>query len=128
LEGTRNLAARAGRWSALHPARAIIAWLLFVLLAVLIAGSIETEPIQDEDQSVGEARDADHLIADAFPENADETVLVQSKDSGTMADSPAFRAVVNDAVTQLESTDNVVDVESPFHVEDWDRLPVSRTA
>jgi RND superfamily putative drug exporter len=114
LEGTRNLAARAGRWSALHPAKAIIGWLLFVLLAVFIGGSVETNPIEDEDQSVGEARDADHLIADAFPENADETVLVQSEDPGATADTPAFRAVVDDAVAQLESTDNVVDVESPY--------------
>ena len=41
-----------------------------------------------------------------------ETVLVQSR-SGVTADQPEFRAVVDDAVSQLESTENVIDVESP---------------
>jgi uncharacterized membrane protein YdfJ with MMPL/SSD domain len=113
LEGTRNVAARAGKWSARHPAKAIIGWLLFVVLAVFIGGSIGTEQIQDEDQGVGESRDADHAIADAFPENADETVLVQSE-GGATADTPAFREVVDDSVRRLESTENVVDVESPY--------------
>jgi uncharacterized membrane protein YdfJ with MMPL/SSD domain len=114
LEGTRNLAARAGAWSARHPAKAVIGWLVFVVLAVMVGGSIGTEQIQEEDQEVGEAREADHAIADAFPENADETVLVQSKASGATADTPEFRAVVDDSVGKLESTENVVDVESPY--------------
>jgi len=114
LEGTKNLAARAGGWSARHPAKAVIGWLVFVVLAVMVGGSIGTEQIQEEDQEVGEAREADHAIADAFPENADETVLVQSKASEATADTPAFRAVVDDSVRGLESTENVVDVESPY--------------
>ncbi len=114
LERSRNLAARAGGWSASHPWKAIVGWLAFVVLAVFIGGSVGTESIEDEDQGVGEAREADHAIADAFPENADETVLVQSKDPGVTADAAAFRAVVDDAVAKLESTDDVVDVESPY--------------
>ena len=57
---------------------------------------------------------ADQAVADAFPENADETVLIQSKDAGVTADDPAFRAVVDDVVAKLDSTENVVDVESPY--------------
>jgi uncharacterized membrane protein YdfJ with MMPL/SSD domain len=114
LKGTRNLAARAGGWSARHRAKAIIGWLVFVVLAVMVGGSVGTESIEDEDSGVGEAREADRAVADAFPENADETVLVQSKDAGTTADDAAFRAVVDDVVGKLESTENVVDVESPY--------------
>ena len=114
MEGTRNLAARAGRWSARHRAKAIIGWLVFVVLAVMVGGSVGTESIEDEDQGVGEAREADHAVADAFPENAEETVLIQSHDAGITADDAAFRAVVDDVVGKLESTDNVVDVESPY--------------
>jgi uncharacterized membrane protein YdfJ with MMPL/SSD domain len=114
LKGTRNVAARAGRWSATHPAKAIVGWLAFVVLAVFVGGALGTEQIQDEDQGVGESRIADHAIADAFPENADETVLVQSEDAGATADTPEFRAVVDDSVAKLESTENVVDVESPY--------------
>jgi uncharacterized membrane protein YdfJ with MMPL/SSD domain len=114
LEGTSNLAARAGRWSARHRATAIIGWLVFVVLAVMVGGSVGTESIEDEDQGVGETRDADHAIADAFPENAEETVLIQSEDSGVTADNAAFRAVVDDVTRKLQSTPNVVDVESPY--------------
>ena len=114
MEGTRNLAARAGAWSARHRAKAIIGWLVFVVLAVMVGGSVGTESIEDEDSGVGEAREADQAVADAFPENAEETVLVQSEDAGATAEAPEFRAVVDDVVAKLESTENVVDVESPY--------------
>ena len=81
MEGTRNLAARAGRWSARHRRKAIIGWFVFVVLALLVGGAIGTEELQDEDAGVGEAREADQAVADAFPENPDETVLVQSRDA-----------------------------------------------
>jgi RND superfamily putative drug exporter len=114
LKGTSNLAARAGAWSARHRAAAIAGWLALVVVAVLVGGSIGTKELEDEDLNVGEARSADRVIADAFPENAGETVLVQSKDAGTTADEPAFRAAVDDVVTRLESTRNVIDVQSPY--------------
>ncbi|HEX6586581.1 MAG TPA: MMPL family transporter, partial [Solirubrobacterales bacterium] len=47
-------------------------------------------------------------------DNADETVLIQSAGDGQTADQPAFRAVVDDVVAELEATENVVDVESPY--------------
>ncbi|HEU4979825.1 MAG TPA: MMPL family transporter, partial [Solirubrobacterales bacterium] len=114
LEGTRNVAARAGGWSARHRGKAFVGWLVLVVMAVIVGGSIGTEQIEDEDQSVGEAREADHAVADAFPDNADETVLIQSAGDGPTADQPAFRAVVDDIVAELEATENVVDVESPY--------------
>ncbi|HEX6115680.1 MAG TPA: MMPL family transporter, partial [Solirubrobacterales bacterium] len=113
MERTRNLAGRAGGWSARHRAAAIIGWLALVVLAVLVGGAIGTKPIEDEDMQVGEARDADQVVADAFAENAEETVLVQSK-SGATAEDPAFEAAVDDVVRRLESTENAIDVESPY--------------
>ena len=114
MEGTRNLAARAGAWSARHRAKAIVGWLVFVVLAVVVGGSIGTQSLQDEDLGVGESRQADQVAADAFPENADETVLIQSKDAGVTANDARFRAVVDDAVKRLDSTEHVIDVESPY--------------
>ena len=88
MKGTSNLAARAGAWSARHGAAAIAGWLALVVVAVLVGGSIGTKELEDEDLNVGEARAADRVIADAFPENAGETVLVQSK---TPAPPPTSR-------------------------------------
>ena len=110
---SRNLAARAGRWSATHRRIAIVGWFAFVILALMVGSAIGVEEIQDEDSGVGEAREADRAVADAFPENSAETVLVQSR-GGVTADQPEFRAVVDDVVRELESTDDVVDVESPY--------------
>ena len=79
----------------------------------MVGSSIGTEEIADEDQQVGEAREADQAVADAFADRADETVLVQSRDDLT-AGQPPFQRTVEDVVDQLASTDNVVNVESPY--------------
>jgi uncharacterized membrane protein YdfJ with MMPL/SSD domain len=114
LEGTRNVAARAGAWSARNRAKAILGWVALVVLAVLIGGSIGTRSLEDEELGVGEAREADQVLADAFPRNAAETVLIQSERAGATAEGPEFRAVVDDVVAELESTENVIDVQSPY--------------
>ena len=58
MEGTRNFAARAGRWSARHSAKAIVGWLVFVVLAVVVGGSVGTKSLEDEESGVGESREA----------------------------------------------------------------------
>jgi uncharacterized membrane protein YdfJ with MMPL/SSD domain len=114
LERTRNVAARAGRWSARHRLAATVGWLVAVVLAIVVGGSIGTEQLEDEDLGVGEAREADQVAADAFAQNADETVLIQSREGTVTADEPEFRAVVADVVERLRATDNVVDIHSPY--------------
>ena len=110
----RNLAARAGRWSAQHRKKAILGWLAFVILAVFIGGSVGTKTLDDDsDFGIGESGRADKAIADHFPERESESVLVQSGrgDSNTSA---SFKAVVADAVARLEATKGVSDVQSPY--------------
>jgi RND superfamily putative drug exporter len=115
MNSPRNLAARAGRWSSQHRFKAISAWLVFVVLAVFAGNAIGTENIADEDQGVGESRSADQAEAAAFPDRADETVLVQNE--SIAADDPQFRAVVDDAVSELKGTENVVGVKSPYDAD-----------
>ncbi len=55
----RNLAARAGLWSASHRKRAILGWLAFVVLAVVIGGSVGQQKIAQEDMGNGESKFAD---------------------------------------------------------------------
>jgi uncharacterized membrane protein YdfJ with MMPL/SSD domain len=109
----RNLAARAGRWSARHPWRAIVTWFAFVIAAVMIGGAVGTDTISDEEYGVGESGAADRAVADAFPDEESETVLVQSED-GITADDTRFRATVEDVVRQLNRTDDVAKVKSPY--------------
>ena len=109
----QNLAARMGRWSAEHRVKAIGGWLVFVIAAVMIGGSIGTETLADEDYGVGESREADQAVAANYPDRASETLLVKSNE-GASATDPEFRAVVDDAVAELEGTEYITKVESPY--------------
>ena len=113
MNSSRNLAARAGRWSARHPWKAIITWFVFVIAAAMIGGAIGTETLSDEEYGVGESGAADRAISDAFPNEDNETVLVQSED-GVTADDPRFRATIDDVVRRLNRTENVAKVKSPY--------------
>ncbi len=113
MERSRNLAARMGRWSAEHRAKAILGWLGFVVAAVIIGGAIGTQTLEDQDYGVGESRAADQAVADNFPDELSETVLVQSS-AGSTADNPEFRAMVDETVAELEATEYVRAIESPY--------------
>jgi uncharacterized membrane protein YdfJ with MMPL/SSD domain len=109
----RNLAAGAGRWSAQHPWKAIVTWFVFVIAAVMIGGAVGTDTISDEEYGVGQSGAADRAISDAFPNEDNETVLVQSED-GVTANDPRFRSTVEDVVRRLERTNHVANVKSPL--------------
>src|SRR5687767_2732249 len=103
LKRSNNLAARMGRWSANHWKTATFGWLAFVIAGVVIGGAVGTKYLEDNELNVGEARQADKMIDEAFPKKADEQVefvLIQSK-TGT-ADDPAFRAAIKDVTKTLD--------------------------
>jgi uncharacterized membrane protein YdfJ with MMPL/SSD domain len=113
MDSPRNLAARAGRWSAQHRKKAIFGWLAFVIAAVFIGGSVGTRTLDDADFGIGESGRADKAISDHFPDKGSESVLVQSRD-GARTNDPQFRAVVQELVGRLEHTKNVQNVSSPY--------------
>src|SRR3954453_20838205 len=87
----RNLAARAGYWSAKHRKIAIGRWLAFVVIAFVLGGAIGTNTLSDDDSGNGQSRVADKAITKAdFPDKADEQVLVQSRDGKLGASDPSF--------------------------------------
>ena len=45
MQEPRNIAARAGRWSARHRKTAIIGWIVFVVLAFMVGGNMGTETL-----------------------------------------------------------------------------------
>ena len=53
---------RAARWSATHPWRAILAWLVFVLVAVGLAVAVPTQEPTDADYRLGESGRADAMV------------------------------------------------------------------
>ena len=94
---SRNLAARAGRWSAQHRRKAILGWLAFVLVSVMLGGALGMKEIATEDLGDGESKRADQTLADGFPDRASEEVLVQGR-GNVKADDPRFTAGVKDVV------------------------------
>jgi anti-anti-sigma factor len=109
----RNLAASAGRWSARHRRKAILGWLAFVVISVLLGGALGMKEIASEDLGDGESKQADQLLADAFPDQAGEEVLIQGQ-GGIDADDPRFREAVRDVVRAVSGFDTVRNVQSPL--------------
>ena len=111
---SRNLAARAGRWSAAHRKTAIFGWLGLVVVAMFVGGSIGTNTIKDEDQGSGQSRQAQRSINDNFPKQASESVLIQARPGGPATSSPTFKAAINDVVAAVSEQRYVSEVKSPL--------------
>jgi RND superfamily putative drug exporter len=104
MTSPRNLAARAGRWSAHHRKTAILGWIAFVVLATVLGGRVGQNNLDDSATGNGESKRGAELIAAGFPERAGEQVLVQ----GASTD-----AAVRDVVNRLGQIKSVTDVAPP---------------
>ena len=49
MNSSRNIAARAGRWSARHRKTAIFGWIALVVAAVMIGSAVGTETLAEEE-------------------------------------------------------------------------------
>ena len=107
-----NLAARAGRWSAQHRKAAILGWLAFVAVAVVLGGAVGTKHIPQDNNGVGESGRAQQVLHDEFPQPGNEQVLIQS--STMTVNEPGFRAAINDVVGSLDRLQMVENVRSPL--------------
>jgi len=111
---SRNIAARAGRWSAQHRKAAVIGWLLFVALATVIGGKVGQQNLESSKMGNGESKRHDMIVGAAgFPKDIGERVLIQGKGS-IRSDSPEVTAAVKDVVNRLEQIPGVKDIESPL--------------
>jgi len=120
-----SLAARAGRWSARHRKTAIVGWLLFVVLATLLAGAVGQRNVPASQQGNGESKRGDMLVAAAgYPDVSRENVLVQGTGSLTARDA-RVTAAAEDVVDRLRRLPGASNVRSPVRGPDRSTL-VSR--
>ncbi|HEX5782065.1 MAG TPA: MMPL family transporter [Solirubrobacteraceae bacterium] len=111
---SRNLAARAGRWSAQHRKTAILGWILFVVLATFLGGQVGQNDLDESAAGNGESKRGDMIVeAAGFPDQAGEQVLVQAEGSAG-ADDPQVTAAVADVVSRLDRIDGITQIESPL--------------
>ena len=114
----RNLAARAGRWSAAHRKTAILGWILFVVLATVVGGNVGQKNLEQAASGNGDSKRGAMIIDDAgFADTVGERVLVQGKGS-VKADSPEVTAAVKDVVSRLDKLKGVSDIQSPLNKQD----------
>ena len=103
---SRNLAARAGRWSATHWKTATAIWVVFVLVAIAAGSMAGTHKLSDAEQSTGETARAEQILASAgFSTPAAESVLVKSQ--ALTAGDPAFRSAVASVMARLRTMPQV---------------------
>jgi RND superfamily putative drug exporter len=108
-----NLAARAGRWSAQHRKTAILGWIVFVVLAVVVGGRIGLNALDEAASGSGESKRGDMVVeAAGFPDQAGEQVLVQG------AGGQEREAAVRDVVARLARIASVAQVQQPVTSED----------
>ncbi len=108
-----SLAARAGRWSTRHRRLAIAGWLAFVVLAVVAGGMVSTVHPSNDSSQHGDSARADRLLDGAYPDRADERILVEGH-QGLTAKDPRFRAAVADVAAAVAKQRGVADVETPY--------------
>jgi uncharacterized membrane protein YdfJ with MMPL/SSD domain len=107
-----NLAARTGRWSALHWKAATFGWLAFVLVAFGVGGLVGTKDADPNKAGPGQSGRMDRILDAGFRQPADESVLIQS--DSLRASDPAFRAAVADVVARVSKAADVRKVRSPY--------------
>jgi uncharacterized membrane protein YdfJ with MMPL/SSD domain len=120
----RNLAARAGRWSARHWKTATFGWLAFVAVAVVLGGAVGTKQLDPSTSSPGESGRMDRILDDGFKQPAEETVLIQSRK--LEADAPAFRAGIEEVVDRVSSVPAVTNVRSPLDAAHSEQISADR--
>jgi putative drug exporter of the RND superfamily len=93
---------RVARWSALHPWRAIAAWVIFVILCSVGGGMVGTKTLVDQSNPRTESGRADRIVtAGNFADPAVENVLISAR-SGTL-DRTAAQAAAAEATKGLRA-------------------------
>jgi RND superfamily putative drug exporter len=109
----RNLAARAGRWSAGHRRTAILGWLAFVILATVAGAMLGTKSLQPAQMGNGSSKAADVAIDRAgFRKTSGEQVLLQAR--GGAASAAELRTAAAELTARLRHVPHVEKVVSPY--------------
>ncbi|MGA5203266.1 MMPL family transporter [Streptomyces variegatus] len=108
-----SLSVRVARWSARHPWRAIVGWLVFVALCLGAGSAVGTNSAKTADYRVGEAGRAEALAAEAHLERrAAEQVLISSRSGGAL-DRGAAREAAEELGDRMRALPEVAGVAAP---------------
>ncbi|MBI0297967.1 MMPL family transporter [Streptomyces sp. PRKS01-29] len=109
----KSITVRMARWSARHPWRAIVGWLVFVVLCLGVGSAVGTHSATTADYRVGEAGRAEAMAAEGGLERrATEQVLISAR-SGPL-DRDAAEAAAGDLAARMERLPEVASVADPL--------------
>ncbi|MER5795489.1 MMPL family transporter [Streptomyces sp. NPDC001980] len=109
----KSLTVRMARWSARHPWRAIVGWLVFVVLCLAVGSAVGTHSATTADYRVGEAGRAEAMAAQGHLERrSTEQVLISAR-SGPL-DRAAAEAAAQDLTARMKRLPEVAGVADPL--------------
>ncbi|MFI6279549.1 MMPL family transporter [Streptomyces sp. NPDC050988] len=111
-----SLTVRAARWSALHPWRAIVGWLVFVVLCLGLGSAVGVNSAKTADYRVGEAGRAEAIAAEGQLERrSTEQVLISARPGALdrTAARTAVEAAAKDLTARFERLPEVESVAEP---------------
>ncbi len=115
MTSKRNIAATLGGWSARHRRAAILGWLFFVVLVVVLGSGSGQSSLANYQQLAGGSGQAEKILADArIGDPAVELVLVHSQRASKTAGSSLFHQAVATVLDEVGATGLVRQVESPY--------------
>ncbi|MFF3644542.1 MMPL family transporter [Streptomyces sp. NPDC002564] len=108
----RSVTVRVARWSALHPARAVVGWLVFVVLCLTGGIAAGTNQATSADFGVGEAGRAEAMATEGrLQSRATDQVVIRAR-SGPL-DRSAADAVARDVTARMKKLPEVARVDAP---------------
>lgn len=108
-----GIAGRLGGWSTRHRKTAIIGWLLFVVVAAGLGGSLGLKEASPAELGTGDSARAQQILEDSGVNNpADELVMVTTEDGARR------EAAVRELVTEIKGTGEIQRLEGPLPSED----------
>lgn len=114
MNDMKNLPVRMARWSAGHPWRAIVCWLLFVVLCLGAGITVGGNPATTEDFRIGEAGRAEAMAAEGgLQQRPVERVLITARPGTGPLDLSAADAAAKDVADRMRGLPEVRSVGTP---------------
>jgi uncharacterized membrane protein YdfJ with MMPL/SSD domain len=108
-----GLAGRLGRWSSEHRAKAILGWIVLLLVAVVAAGA-GAKLLSNSGESAGQSAKAERLLEHGgFKQPAEEQVLLQARGPGNVRAAAGERAA-RQIIAAVAATGRVKNIRGPF--------------
>ncbi|MEU1253245.1 MMPL family transporter [Streptomyces chartreusis] len=124
----KSISVSMARWSARHPWRAIVGWLVFVVLCLGVGSAVGMNSAKTADYRVGEAGRAEALAADGDLERKPtEQVLISGLAKSGALDRTEAESAARDLTARMQRLPEVAGVAAPLLSDDRAVLMVEVT-